>query len=79
VSVLKHCEHCGYTGPPDRQGIGLLWLAAFMWLVPIAFVSFGFWPFFLVPAVAVTAWAYISYRLVCPACGKSWRSKSGPG
>ena len=64
----RHCHHCGYTGAPRREGLGLIVLAAFLWLLPAAFLVFGFWPFFLVPAIVLTAWAYLSYRESCPAC-----------
>lgn len=52
-----------------REGLGLAWLAVFMWLVPLVFLSFGFWPFFLVPAIAISVWACMTYRLRCPGCG----------
>jgi len=69
VSKIKHCEQCGYTGAARREGRGLVWLAALMWLVPLAFLSFGFWPFFLFPAIAISAWAYMAYQSRCPGCG----------
>lgn len=69
MAKQKHCDQCGYRGAPQREGVGLVWLAVFIWLVPLAFLSFGFWPFFLLPAVAVSAWAFTAYRLRCPACG----------
>jgi DNA-directed RNA polymerase subunit RPC12/RpoP len=75
VTTLKKCEYCGSTGSPLREGLGLVWLAVVMWLVPIVFLSFGFWPFFLIPALAVSIWAYLGYRLRCPDCGKNWRNK----
>jgi len=71
MSKVIHCDQCGYIGAPRREGLGLVWLAAFMWLVPVAFLSFGFWPFFLLPAIAVSVWAYLAYQTRCPTCGAS--------
>ena len=43
-------------------------------MVPLGFLSLGYWPFFLLPAVALTAWAWIAARSLCPACGARWKA-----
>ncbi|MCO6412283.1 MAG: hypothetical protein J5I92_06025 [Thiogranum sp.] len=40
-----------------------------IWIVPLAFLAFGYWPFLLLPAIAVTVWAVFAIHLQCPACG----------
>ncbi len=73
-ATMKRCPHCGYQGKPARESLWLAWVAAAAWLVPLAFLTLGYWPFFLLPAIAVTAWAFIAVRPVCPACKAAWRS-----
>ena len=70
---IKRCPHCGYQGKAVREGGCLVWVAALAWLVPLGFLSLGYWPFFLLPAVALTAWAWIAARSLCPACGARWK------
>jgi hypothetical protein len=36
----------------------------------------GFWPFFLLPAVAITAWTLMGVRLRCPSCKQRWHKKN---
>lgn len=72
ASTPHTCEYCGYVGKPLRSARWLAWLAAAVWLVPLAFLLQGFWPFFLLPAIAITAWAVLAARRVCPHCGKPW-------
>jgi hypothetical protein len=45
-----------------------------VWLLPLGFLSQGFWPFFLLPSIAITVWAVSAVRRVCPGCGKPWQS-----
>ncbi len=55
---------------PDRcqepllcRGGGNCWLrlaALLAWLPPAAFFAAGYWPFLLLPAIAVTAWALLA-------------------
>jgi len=35
-------------------------------------LSLGFWPFFLLPAVALAAWVWLALRPLCPACKARW-------
>jgi hypothetical protein len=72
--TMKRCPHCGYRGKPVRESVWLLWLAAAAWLVPLGFLAFGFWPFFLLPAAALSAWAWLAVRPQCPACRARWTS-----
>ena len=66
---MTTCTHCNYTGRARLQPAWLLWLAVLVWLVPLGFLTQGFWPFFLLPAVAVSAWASMAVRRTCPNCG----------
>ena len=66
---MATCAHCNYTGRLRLQPAWLLWLAILVWLVPLGFLSQGYWPFFLLPAVAIGAWALTSVRRTCPKCG----------
>jgi len=54
----------------------LAWLAVLVWLLPLGFLMHGLWPFFLLPSIAITAWAASAVRRSCPQCGRPWR---GPG
>ncbi|WP_158675410.1 hypothetical protein [Thiohalobacter thiocyanaticus] len=41
-----------------------------VWLVPVAFLSHGYWPFFLLPAIAITIWSLIAVKRECARCGR---------
>lgn len=41
-----------------------------IWLIPIVFLSHGYWPFFLMPAVAMTVWSLIAVKRECNKCGR---------
>lgn len=69
---MKVCVHCNDTVRPRLQPAWLLWLAVLAWLPPLAFLSLGYWPFFLLPALAINAWAVTAVRRTCPTCGKVW-------
>jgi hypothetical protein len=71
---MPRCVHCGYTGRPQLRLAWLAWLALLVWLLPLGFLSLGFWPFFLLPSIAITAWAVTTVRRVCPRCGQPWQS-----
>jgi hypothetical protein len=73
---MAACAHCNCTGRPRLQPAWLLWLAILVWLVPLGFLSQGFWPFFLLPAVAISAWAFTAVRRTCPSCGKVWSTRT---
>ncbi len=68
----SQCPHCGYQGNAGYRDGWLAWVAGAAWLVPLAFLSMGYWPFFLLPAIALTAWAFVSVKRVCPRCGACW-------
>ena len=70
---MDQCRHCGYTGRPRWSSRWLAVVAAVVWLIPLAFLSQGFYPFMVVPAIALTIWAAIAIKRVCPSCGKLWR------
>jgi len=70
---MSHCAHCGYTGRSRWKPAWLAVLALLVWLLPLGFLSQGFWPFFLLPSIAITAWAVTAVRRVCPGCGKRWQ------
>lgn len=67
--TMPACAHCNYPGRPRLQPAWLLWLAILVWLVPLGFLAQGYWPFFLLPAVAISAWAFTAVRRTCPNCG----------
>jgi hypothetical protein len=71
---MKQCSKCGYTGKPELEQAWLAVAALLVWLIPLGFLSFGYWPFFLLPAIATTAWAVTAVRLRCPACKQRWKS-----
>jgi hypothetical protein len=48
-----------------------------VWLLPLGFLSMGFWPFFLLLSLAITVWAVTAVRRVCPGCGKPWQPTAG--
>jgi hypothetical protein len=75
---MKQCAHCDYSGRPRLEPAWLLWLALLIWLVPLGFLSRGFWPFLLLPSIAVSAWAFMAVRRVCPQCGRHWENNA-PG
>ena len=70
---MSQCAHCGVTGKPRLRPAWLAWLALLVWLLPLGFLSLGFWPFFLLPSIAITAWALTAVCRVCPGCGKRWQ------
>lgn len=72
---MTTCAHCNYTGRPRLQPAWLLWLAVLVWLVPLAFLAHGYWPFFLLPAVAISAWAVTAVHRSCPHCGHAWPAR----
>lgn len=74
MRVVTCCAHCGYTGRPRLQPAWLVWLAVLIWLLPLGFLAHGLWPFFLLPSIAITAWAVTGVRRVCPGCGKPWET-----
>jgi len=51
-------------------------VTAIAWVIPLSFLSFGYWPFFLLPAVAITAWAVMAVRLRCPSCRQPWNKRA---
>jgi hypothetical protein len=67
------CVHCGYGSRPEWRPAWLALLALLVWLLPLGFLSQGFWPFFLLPSIAITTWAITSVRRVCPGCGRPWQ------
>jgi len=67
---VNSCPHCDYHGRPRLAPAWLAWLAVLVWLLPLGFLSMGFWPFFLLPSIALTAWAVSAVRRVCPQCGR---------
>jgi len=71
--VIPGCRHCGYAGRPRWANGHLAVLAALLWLVPLGFLVQGFYPFLIVPAMAVTVWAVMAVRRTCPSCGRPWR------
>jgi hypothetical protein len=70
---MMRCAHCAGTGRPVWRPLWLALLALLIWLLPLAFLSMGFWPLFLLPSIAITAWAVTAVRRVCPACGRPWQ------
>jgi len=76
---VKDCPHCEYRGRPRLQPAWLLWLALLVWLVPLGFLTAGFWPFLLLPSIAISAWALMAVRPVCPQCGRRWKVSAPPG
>ena len=71
--MSSNCPHCGFAGPPRWTNTYIAVVAALVWLAPVAFLSQGWYPFLILPAIALTAWAVMAIRPVCPACGKPWR------
>jgi hypothetical protein len=71
---MSRCVHCGYRGRPGWRPGWLALLAVLVWLLPLGFLSQGFWPFFLLPSIAITAWAFTAVRRVCPGCGRPWQA-----
>jgi hypothetical protein len=71
---MPRCVHCGYRGRPAWRPAWIAVLAVLVWLLPLGFLSQGFWPFFLLPSIAITAWAVSAVHRVCPGCGKPWQS-----
>lgn len=74
---MNTCAQCNYRGRPRLQPGWLLWLGVLVWLVPLGFLSQGYWPFFLLPAVAISVWAYTGVRRTCPRCGSAWPRTPG--
>ncbi|HYQ71572.1 MAG TPA: hypothetical protein VET88_06555 [Gammaproteobacteria bacterium] len=70
---MKKCIYCGNAGRPRWQPAWLAVVAVLVWLLPLGFLSHGFWPFFLLPSLAISAWAVTTVRRVCPACGRPWQ------
>ncbi|HSH30310.1 MAG TPA: hypothetical protein VK971_10415 [Thiohalobacter sp.] len=52
------------------KNIWLIPATLLVWLVPIAFLSHGYWPFFLLPAIALTIWSLIAVKRECGRCGR---------
>ncbi len=47
-------------GRRARRNRWLRLAALLTWLPPAAFLAAGYWPFLLLPAIAVTAWALLA-------------------
>jgi hypothetical protein len=69
---VNRCPHCDFQGRPRLTPAWLAWLAVLVWLLPLGFLSLGFWPFFLLPSIAITAWAVTAVRRTCPQCSRRW-------
>lgn len=69
---MATCVHCDFRGRPRLRPAWLLWLAILVWLLPLGFLARGYWPFFLLPALAIDAWAATGVRRTCPRCGRAW-------
>jgi len=63
---LGSCAHCKYHGRPRLEPAWFAWLAVLVWLLPLGFLSLGFWPFFLLPSVVITAWVVTAVQRTCP-------------
>ncbi len=70
---MNTCSHCNYHGKPRLESAWLAGLALLVWLVPLGFLSKGFWPFFILPSIVITIWAMQVVRRVCPGCGQKWK------
>lgn len=79
VTQMKRCPHCNHSGRPRLEPAWLLRLALLVWLVPLGFLSQGFWPFLLLPSIAISAWAAMDVRPVCPRCQRRWKDPVSPG
>lgn len=76
--MTEHCSTCGYRGQPRYEGVWVAWVAAVVWLVPLGFLSQGYWPFLVLPSIALTVWAVVSVRRICPVCRAPWgKQKNG--
>ena len=64
------CAYCGHTDRPVLKNLWMIPVTVLIWLVPITFLSHGYWPFFLVPAIAVTVWSLIAVKRECTRCGR---------
>ena len=73
VPEMPRCVQCGYRGRPIWRPAWPGVLALLVWLLPLGFLSLGYWPFFLLPSIAVSVWALATVRRVCPACGSPWQ------
>ena len=69
---MTQCSNCGYTGGPQLEQAWLIPVAVVAWIIPLSFLAVGYWPFFLLPAIAITAWALLAVRLRCPSCKQPW-------
>jgi hypothetical protein len=76
---MQRCTHCGSSGRLRLEPAWLLRLALLIWLVPLGFLSMGFWPFLLLPSIAVSAWAAMVVRPACPQCGRRGKNSASPG
>jgi len=70
---MNRCPHCGYRGRPRWENSWLAWVAGLVWLLPIGFLSMGYWPFFLLPSIAITVWAWFAVQFTCPVCRGNWK------
>jgi ribosomal protein L37E len=61
---MNRCAHCGFTGRSLLRPAWLVMLALLVWLLPLGF---------LLPSIAITAWAVTTVRRVCPRCGQPWQ------
>lgn len=64
------CAYCGHTARPLLKNLWLIPVTLLVWLIPVAFLSHGYWPFFLLPAIAITIWSLIAVRRECVRCGR---------
>lgn len=69
---MPQCTHCGYEGKPRLASWNRIILAGALWLVPLFFLSKGFWPVGIVVVTLITAWAVMTTDRICPACKQQW-------
>ncbi|MGD8644394.1 MAG: hypothetical protein PVI15_08905 [Chromatiales bacterium] len=63
------CPSCGEAARPRLNHPIRPWLAAAFWIIPIGFLSQGYWPFLSIPALLISYWAWVTTYRVCPRCG----------
>lgn len=64
------CAYCGHTARPVHRNLWMIPVTLLVWLIPVAFLSHGYWPFFLLPAIAITIWSLIAVKRECARCGR---------
>ena len=76
---MPHCPRCGESAGSRWINVGPALLCAVLWVVPVAFLMLGMYPFGVIVMIVATWWAVRRVRRVCAYCGADRAAASSTG